>query len=312
MDGNGRWARRRGLPVAAGHRAGTRGAAAHRRGGARARRALARASTRSRPRTGRGPTRRSRTSWTCSPRRSATEFEDLHRQGVRIRFVGRRDRASDALLRPDGGHRAADRGATRGCDLYVAFDYGGRAEIVEACRRSCATAWRPTRSTPTRSAPASAAPDLPDPDLVIRTSGEQRISNFLLWQSAYAEFVFSPVLWPDFGPDALARRARRVRQPPPPVRRPLMADLRRTGYLVARARSRVASRSLGAIYVGGWALVAVAVVAGALGAPRALPHGAAAPADRDRRPARHAGRDRRRALGGVEWVLLPLPLHAAR
>ena len=82
--------------------------------------------------------------------------------------------------------------------LWIAFDYGGRAEIVEAARRAAASGEELDEET---FAQFFYAPEMPDPDLVIRTSGELRVSNFLLWQSAYSEFVFTETLWPDFGPD---------------------------------------------------------------------------------------------------------------
>ena len=85
----------------------------------------------------------------------------------------------------------------------MAFDYGGRAEIVEACRAIVRVGVPADEIDADVLRAHLAAPELPDPDLVIRTSGERRISNFLLWQSAYAEYIFTPVLWPDFGPDAL-------------------------------------------------------------------------------------------------------------
>ena len=93
--------------------------------------------------------------------------------------------------------------ANQRLDLCVAFDYGGRAEIVEACRAIVRDGVAAEEIDSEALRAHLAAPDLPDPDLVIRTSGERRISNFLLWQSAYAEYIFTPVLWPDFGPDTL-------------------------------------------------------------------------------------------------------------
>jgi undecaprenyl diphosphate synthase len=90
----------------------------------------------------------------------------------------------------------ATKGETR-LNLWIAFDYGGRAEIVEAARRLAESGEDVDEDSFAR---ALYAPEMPDPDLVIRTSGELRVSNFLLWQSAYAEFVFTDTLWPDFGP----------------------------------------------------------------------------------------------------------------
>jgi undecaprenyl diphosphate synthase len=85
-------------------------------------------------------------------------------------------------------------------NLWIAFDYGGRAELVDAARRIAESGVEPDDIDETFVSRHLYAPDMPDPDLVIRTSGELRVSNFLLWQSAYAEFVFVDTLWPDFGP----------------------------------------------------------------------------------------------------------------
>jgi undecaprenyl diphosphate synthase len=100
--------------------------------------------------------------------------------------------------------------------LWIAFDYGGRAELVDAARRLLEGGADPEEVDEAALAACLYEPDMPDPDLVIRTSGELRTSNFLLWQSAYAEYVFMETLWPDFGPEELrtaieeyARRRRR-------------------------------------------------------------------------------------------------------
>ncbi len=125
--------------------------------------------------------------------------DELNDKGVRIRFAGRRDwRVPRRVLRRMDESVELTRANTR-MTLTMAFNYGGRAEIVDAVRPAgTPTARRPTRSTSAPSPPISTYPDLPDPDLVIRTSGEYRISNFLLWQLAYSELVFTDVLWPDF------------------------------------------------------------------------------------------------------------------
>jgi len=125
------------------------------------------------------------------------ELGDLAAQGVRTRFVGRRDRAPDWLRAKMAELEAATADKSR-LSLWIAFDYGGRAELVEAARRIAEDGVDVDEAT---FAQYLYAPDMPDPDLVIRTSGELRVSNFLLWQSAYAEFVFTETLWPDFGPD---------------------------------------------------------------------------------------------------------------
>jgi undecaprenyl diphosphate synthase len=197
MDGNGRWARGRGLPVAAGHRAGTR---ALRRTveaaidlGVRSVAVYA----------------FSTENWTRPPAEvealmeifSETidrELPDLAKQGVRTRFVGRRDRAPEELRRKMAAMEAETAEKTT-LDLWIAFDYGGRAEIAEAARRIVESGAEPEEVDEALVASHLYAPEMPDPDLLIRTSGELRISNFLLWQLAYAELVFVDVLWPDFG-----------------------------------------------------------------------------------------------------------------
>jgi undecaprenyl diphosphate synthase len=125
------------------------------------------------------------------------ELLDLAEQGVHTQFVGRRDRAPDWLQAKMRELEEATSGETR-LSLWIAFDYGGRAELVEAARRIAESGEDVDEETFARHL---YAPEMPDPDLVIRTSGELRVSNFLLWQSAYVEFVFIDTLWPDFGPD---------------------------------------------------------------------------------------------------------------
>jgi undecaprenyl diphosphate synthase len=196
MDGNGRWARRRGLPPLAGHRAGTK---ALRRTveaapdlGVRSLVVYA-FSTENWGR----PTQEVDDLMELFAETIRDEFPDLHRQGVRVRFVGRRDRCPASLLElmEDIEQRTA---ANMRLDLWVAFDYGGRAELVEVARRIVESGVDPAEIDENVFAANLYAPELPDPDLLIRTSGEQRISNFLLWQLAYSELVFSDKLWPDF------------------------------------------------------------------------------------------------------------------
>jgi undecaprenyl diphosphate synthase len=196
-DGNGRWAHERGLPVAAGHRAGTR---ALRRTVEAAIdlgvKSLAFYAF-------------STENWTRAPEEVEAlmeifaetierELPDLAEQGVRTRFVGRRDRASKALQQRMAAleDETADKDRL---DLWIAFDYGGRAEIVEAARRIVESGAEPDEIDEALVASHLYAPEMPDPDLLIRTSGELRISNFLLWQLAYAELVFVDRWWPDFG-----------------------------------------------------------------------------------------------------------------
>jgi undecaprenyl diphosphate synthase len=198
MDGNARWARKRGLPIAAGHRAGTK---ALRRTveaaidlGVESLAVYA----------------FSTENWTRPPEEVELlmeiftetierELPDLVRQGVRTRFIGRRDRAPDALReRMAALERETERNLR--LNLWIAFDYGGRAEIVDAANRAVREAGEVDEET---FASYLNAPEMPDPDLLIRTSGELRVSNFLLWQLAYAELVFLETLWPDFGEDQL-------------------------------------------------------------------------------------------------------------
>ena len=214
MDGNGRWAAKRGLPVAEGHRAGTKAL----------RRTVEAAidlgletlvvyafSTENWSR----PEGEVDSLMDIFGETIERELPDLVRQGVRTRFIGRRDRAS-AVLR-EGMTRLEEE--TAGNDrlrLWVALDYGGRAELVDAARRLVEAGVAPDEIDEAVFHENLYAPELPDPDLLIRTSGELRISNFLLWQLAYAELVFVDTLWPDFGEadlrTALAEYARRKRR----------------------------------------------------------------------------------------------------
>ena len=125
------------------------------------------------------------------------ELVDLAKEGVRTRFLGRRDRAPDWLRAKLAELEKATATETR-LNLWIAFDYGGRAELVEAARRIAESGVEVDEES---FGGYLYAPEMPDPDLVIRTSGELRVSNFLLWQSAYAEFAFIDTLWPDFGPE---------------------------------------------------------------------------------------------------------------
>jgi undecaprenyl diphosphate synthase len=133
--------------------------------------------------------------------------DELHRMGVRIRFMGRRDwRVPRSVLREIEYAEELTRGNT-GMTLTIAFNYGGRIEIVDAVKKILedhdAGRLGGERLTPESIARRLSYPDMPDPDLVIRTSGEERISNFLLWQVAYSELWFTPVLWPDFSREHL-------------------------------------------------------------------------------------------------------------
>jgi undecaprenyl diphosphate synthase len=128
-------------------------------------------------------------------RRIAGETPELHEEGVRMRFIGRRGRISAELVeRMSWAEQLTEQNSR--ISLFVAFDYGGRAEIVDAARRF-------TGETEAEFRRCLYAPEMHDPDLIIRTSGEQRLSNYLLWQSAYSELVFRQELWPDFTREAL-------------------------------------------------------------------------------------------------------------
>jgi undecaprenyl diphosphate synthase len=214
MDGNGRWASARGLPVAEGHREGARAlrrtveAALDLGIGSLAVYAF---STENWSR----PTDEVAAIMELLDETIDRELPDLAKQGVRTRFFGRRDRVPEALQEKMAGLEAETAGNER-LHLWIAFDYGGRAELVEAARRLLEDGVTPEGVDEDALAARLFAPELPDPDLVIRTSGEQRLSNFLLWQSAYAELVFADTLWPDFGAEPLraaldeyASRARR-------------------------------------------------------------------------------------------------------
>jgi len=126
-----------------------------------------------------------------------TETPELDEEGVKMRFMGRRDRVSRELLERMDWAETTTAGNER-MTLFVAFDYGGRDEIVDAARKF-------HDGGEDEFAQLLYAPEMNDPDLVIRTSGERRLSNYLLWQSAYSELVFSDALWPDFGHEDLAR-----------------------------------------------------------------------------------------------------------
>jgi undecaprenyl diphosphate synthase len=140
--------------------------------------------------------------------RIARETPELHEQGVRMRFIGRRHGVPQPLTNLMRWAEELTMGNRR-LSLFVAFNYGARSEIIDAAARF-------TGDTEAEFRACLCAPDLHDPDLVIRTGGERRLSNFLLWQAAYSELVFREELWPDFSRDAFAEcldvfRARRRR-----------------------------------------------------------------------------------------------------
>jgi undecaprenyl diphosphate synthase len=134
--------------------------------------------------------------------------DELHGLGVRIRFAGRRDWRVPKRLVAEQDESIELTRHNRRLTLTFAFNYGGRAEIVDAVRALAASGARPDDITEKAIRAHLYAPDMPDPDLVIRTSGEYRISNFLLWELAYSELVFTDVLWPDFRRQHLADAVR--------------------------------------------------------------------------------------------------------
>jgi len=124
--------------------------------------------------------------------------DDLHQRNVRVRFIGRRERRVPGRVMKRIDEAVELTAANTGLTLTIAFNYGGRAEIVDAVRALVASGADAKSIDEEAIAENLYDPSLPDPDLVIRTSGEYRISNFLLWQMAYSELVFTDVLWPDF------------------------------------------------------------------------------------------------------------------
>jgi undecaprenyl diphosphate synthase len=193
-DGNGRWARARGLPVNDGHDAGADTVKARLRDavdfGVRELTVYS-FSTENWSR----PAEEVAGLMEMFARRIAGETPELHEEGVRMRFIGRREGVSEELVRRmDWAESLTD--ANERITLFVAFNYGGRAEILDAAR-----AFRGGDEEDFRQ--LLYAPEMHDPDLIIRTSGERRLSNYLLWQSAYSELVFRDELWPDFTREAL-------------------------------------------------------------------------------------------------------------
>jgi undecaprenyl diphosphate synthase len=188
-DGNGRWAKAHGKSVAEGHQAGADTVKARLRDAVELGiRELTVYSF-------------STENWSRSPeevgalmamfaQRIVGETPELDSEGVRMRFVGRREGVDPNLIELMDWAEAQTAANDR-ITLFVAFNYGGRAELLDAARGFTGTTEEEFRAR-------LYAPEMHDPDLLIRTSGEQRISNFLLWQCAYSEFVFTPVLWPDF------------------------------------------------------------------------------------------------------------------
>ncbi len=201
MDGNGRWARARGLPRAAGHRAGTE-----------ALRGVLRAAVEfgieiltiyafSTENWGR-PETEVKALLAIFERMIDRELSELHKEGVQLRHLGQLDRLIPRLQQKvlDAIEMTKN---NQQLTLNVAFDYGGRDELVHAVRRIVADGVPAEQVDDTLISRYLYTAELPDPDMIIRTSGEMRVSNFLIWQGAYSEFYVIPTLWPDFGKDEL-------------------------------------------------------------------------------------------------------------
>jgi undecaprenyl diphosphate synthase len=192
-DGNGRWAQRHNLPVLEGHQAGADTVKARLRDAAEL--GVDELTVYS----------FSTENWSRSPaevsglmamfaERIDRETPELHEEGVRMRFIGRRQGIGPELVERMAWAEETTAGNSR-ITLFVAFNYGGRAEILDAARNF-------SGSTEEEFREHLYAPEMHDPDLIIRTSGERRLSNYLMWQSAYSELVFRDELWPDFSRDA--------------------------------------------------------------------------------------------------------------
>jgi undecaprenyl diphosphate synthase len=201
MDGNGRWAQQRGLPRLAGHRAGTEN--------------IRRIVTECTEQGVRYLTLYafSTENWSRPSlevnglMRIFSEFIDremqaLHKENVQVRHLGRMDNVAELLQRKIRRAVELTRNNTR-LTLAVAFNYGGRLDIVDAVRELVAEKVSPEAITEQVLADHLSTRGMPDPDLIIRTSGEWRLSNFLIWQAAYSEYWVTPAFWPDFGPEQL-------------------------------------------------------------------------------------------------------------
>ncbi len=214
MDGNRRWARRRGSADLEGHAAGVEAIRAILKHAVRRGIAMLTLYAFSRENWARGDDEVSGL-FELLEAAIRDETAELRAQGVRIGLLGRLDELPPETRRSIGEALDETAGGTR-LQLNIAFNYGGRTEIVDAVRRLIASGRRPEEIDEAAVSGALYTAGMPDPDLIVRTGGEERISNFLIWQSAYAEFYTTEVLWPDFGPDALdaallefARRTRR-------------------------------------------------------------------------------------------------------
>jgi undecaprenyl diphosphate synthase len=203
MDGNGRWAKARWLPRAAGHRAGvsvlTPLLEAAGEAGVEALTLYA-FSTENWGR----PETEVDSLMTLFLETAKGKVPELNERGARLRFLGRRGHLTEAVQTAIGEAEELTRENDR-LHVYIALNYGGRAEIVDAARRIMKDGVPPEEVDEATFASYLYAPEVPEVDLVIRTSGELRISNFLLWQIAYAEFYVTETLWPDFSPEEFRR-----------------------------------------------------------------------------------------------------------
>jgi undecaprenyl diphosphate synthase len=196
MDGNGRWAKRRGLPRIRGHRSGTENI----------RKVVECFSEHQVPyltlyafstENWARPKSEVRGLFDILAQVIDRESKELHRKGVRLRHLGRIEGLAPALQAKVRKAVDLTKDNTR-LNLSIAFDYGGRAEIVEAVRRIVHEGIAPEAITESTISSHLYTTDIPEPDLIIRTGGEMRLSNFLIWQSAYSEYYSTPTLWPDF------------------------------------------------------------------------------------------------------------------
>jgi undecaprenyl diphosphate synthase len=207
MDGNGRWARARGLPRSAGHRAGTENLRRVLRAAVEFGVPVLTIYAFSTENWGR-PESEVEILLSIFERVIDRELSELHEEGVQLRHVGRLERISPAL-RQKVLKAIKMTEKNQRLILNVAFDYGGRDELVRAIRRIITDGVPAEQVDEPLVSRYLYTAGLPDPDLIIRTSGEMRISNFLIWQGAYAEFHMTPSLWPDFDKDELYKALER-------------------------------------------------------------------------------------------------------
>ncbi len=201
MDGNGRWAQARGMARSAGHRAGTENLRNVLEAAADFRIPILTLYAFSTENWSR-PAPEVRALLRLVQRVIDRELNELHSRGVRIRQIGRREGIDDALLRRIERAEELTRDNSE-LILNIAFNYGGRADIVDAVRALVREGMASEEIDEAAISARVSTAGLPDPDLVIRTAGEMRLSNFLIWQAAYAEYYSTPTFWPDFGREEL-------------------------------------------------------------------------------------------------------------